>query len=90
MKEDTDTKDIDLVAYLLLKGFKVLSTKQKEELNLSGNKTSRTYFYFEPEVAEIKNQWLFSPDAEMKLLQDFLAKKDSLLEYVSPKQRWTP
>lgn len=71
------TTDINLVAFLISKGFFVESTQQNGRL---------VEFYFDEEVEKEGQAWQFNPDSEMRLVQRFIAEKEKLLSFLKTKQ----
>jgi len=69
--------DINLVSYLIHKGFQVKSTQQNGRY---------VEFLFDPQVEAQANAWQFSPTEGMKLIQGFLLEKDKLLGFLKTKQ----
>ena len=73
MEKTFITSDINITAFLIHKGFRVLKTE------LQGR---RTEFIFPPEAEEQANNWQFAATGEMKLIQGFLMEKDKLLNFL--------
>jgi hypothetical protein len=67
------TSDINLTAYLISQGFKVVSTHTNGKF---------VEFEFEKQTVEEGRQWQFEPTNEMRLIQGFLLEKDKLLTYL--------
>lgn len=71
------TTDINLVAFLISRGFFVEFTRQNGRF---------VEFYFDKEIEKECQDWQFNPDREMKLVQRFIAEKEKLLNFLKAKQ----
>jgi len=65
--------DLDLIAYLIAKGFKV-EDKQK-----SGRFWE---FFFDSSASKISDKWTENPTKEMLLVQKIFFEKDGLIQFI--------
>ena len=72
------TNDLNFVSYLISVGHKVISTNQEGRI---------VSFVFAPEVALLEHEWQFNPTQEMKLVQNFIAEKERILNFIKAQQR---
>jgi len=72
------TSDINLVSFLIARGYFVESTRQNGRF---------VEFLFDKEIKKEGEAWQFNPDNEMKVVQCFIAEKERLLSFLKTKQR---
>jgi len=73
------TTDINLTAFLIISGYKVISTNPKGRL---------IEFSFDGAEKEGES-WQFAPTDDMELIQKFVAQKDKLLSFLKSKTKET-
>lgn len=77
MNNHFSTSDINLVAFLISKGFFVEFTRPNGRF---------IEFMFDKRIEREGEAWQFSPDGEMLMVQRFLAEKEKLLGFLKNKQ----
>lgn len=71
------TSDVNLVAFLIARGFYVEGTRPSGRF---------IEFLFDKSIEKEGEAWQFNPDEAMKIVQSFIAEKEKLLNFLKTKQ----